>query len=119
MPNEELLAKMGQYNEELMKSKVLLAGEGLKASSFGKRVRFIGESKKVINGPFPEIKELISGYWIWQVGSIEEALEWARRCPNPMLGEESEIEIRPIYETEDFGNELTPELREREERIQE
>lgn len=114
MPSEELLSAMGAFNEELVKAGVLLAGDGLHPSTKGKRVRFSGGKKTVIDGPFAETKELIAGYWIWQVKSIEEAVEWVRRCPDPMPGEESELEIRPIFEAEDFGPELTPELREKE-----
>jgi hypothetical protein len=116
---DELFEKMGKFNEELVKAGVMLAGEGLRPSSQGKRVRFSGSgaSRTVIDGPFAETKELVAGYWIWQVKSIEEALEWVRRCPDPMPGEESEIEIRPIYEAEDFGKEFTPELRAQEDRL--
>ena len=103
MPGEGLLAAMGSYNEELVKAGVMLAGEGLHASSKGARVRFSGDKRTVIDGPFAETKELIAGFWIWQVKSMEEALEWARRCPEPMPGEESELEIRPVYEAEDFA----------------
>ena len=117
MPSEELFAEMGRFNEELVKAGVMLDGDGLKPSSHGKRVRFSGGKKTVIDGPFAETKELIAGYWVWQVKSMEEALEWARRCPDPMPGEESEIEIRPFYEAEDFGEEFTPELRAQEERL--
>jgi len=116
MPDERLLAEMGKYNEELVKAGVMLAGEGLHPSSKGARVRFSGTQRTVIDGPFPEAKELIAGYWIWQVNSLEEAIEWVKRCPNPMLGE-SEIEIRQIFEADDFGAEFTPELRERDERL--
>jgi hypothetical protein len=103
-PTAKLLEDMGKYNEELLKAGIMLAGDGLKASSLGKRVRFSGSGGKrtVIDGPFAETKELVAGYWIWQVRSIEEAVEWVRRCPDPMPGEESEIEIRPLYEAEDF-----------------
>ena len=111
MPSEKLLAEMGKFNQELVKAGVLLAGDGLHPSSRGKRVQFSGEKKSVVDGPFAETKELVAGYWIWQVKSMEEAVEWVLRCPDPMPGEESEIEIRPIFEAEDFGNELTPELR--------
>jgi hypothetical protein len=107
---------MGQFNEQLVKAGIMLAGDGLKPSSKGKRVRFSGASRSVVDGPFAETKELVAGYWIWQVRSMEEAVEWVRRCPNPMPGE-SEIEIRPFYEAEDFGAEFTPELREQEERL--
>jgi hypothetical protein len=116
-PSEELLTKMGQYNEELVKAGVMLAGDGLKPSSDGRRVRFAGGKKTVIDGPFAETKELIAGFWIWQVKSMDEALEWVRRCPDPMPGEESEIEIRPVFEAEDFGEEYTPELRAQEDRL--
>jgi hypothetical protein len=116
MPSEQLLTEMGAYNEELVKAGVMLDGDGLKPSSAGARVRFSGPQRTVIDGPFVETKELIAGYWIWQVGSLDEAIEWVKRCPNPMSGE-SEIEIRPIFEAEDFGEEFTPELREQEERL--
>ena len=116
MPGEQLLAEMGAFNEELVKAGVMLAGEGLHPSSKGKRVKFSGAQRTVIDGPFAESKELIAGFWLWQVGSMEEAVEWVRRCPNPMLGE-SEIEIRPVFEAEDFGEAFTPELREQEERL--
>ena len=117
LPTEKLLADMGKFNEELVKAGVMLAGDGLHPSSKGKRVRFSGGKKTVIDGPFAETKELVAGYWMWQVKSIEEAIEWVRRCPDPMPGEESEIEIRPVYEAEDFGTEFTPELRAQEERL--
>lgn len=117
MPREELLAEMGKFNEELVKAGVMQAGEGLHPSSKGKRVRFSGGKKTVMDGPFAETKELIAGYWMWQVKSMEEAVEWVQRCPDPMPGEESEIEIRPVFEAEDFGKEFTPELREQEERL--
>ena len=117
MPSETLLAEMGKFNEELVKAGVMLAGDGLHPSSKGKRVRFSGGKKIVVDGPFSETKELIAGYWIWQVKSIDEAVEWVRRCPDPMPGEESEIEIRPVFEAEDFGAEFTPELRAQEERL--
>ena len=117
MPSETLLADMGQYNEELVKAGVMLAGEGLTPSRKGKRVRFSGGKKTVIDGPFAETKELVAGFWLWQVKSIDEAVEWVRRCPDPMPGEESEIEIRPVFEAEDFGAEFTPELRAQEERL--
>jgi hypothetical protein len=116
MPSEQMLREMGQFNEQLVKAGIMLAGDGLKPSSKGKRVRFSGANRTVIDGPFAETKELIAGYWIWQVRSIEEAVEWVRRCPNPMPGE-SEIEIRTFVEAEDFGAEFTPELREQEERL--
>jgi hypothetical protein len=116
MPSTELLTAMGNYNEELAKAGILLAGEGLHPSSKGARVRFSGDKRTVIDGPFAETKELIAGYWLWQVKSREEAVEWVKRCPNPMPGTEAEIEIRQVFEMEDFGAELTPELREQEER---
>ena len=116
LPSEELLAAMGKYNEELAKAGVMLAGEGLQPSSKGARVTFSGEKRTVTDGPFTEAKELIAGYWLIQVKSKEEAIEWAKRCPNPMEGE-SEIEIRQVFEAEDFGAEFTPELREQEERL--
>jgi hypothetical protein len=115
MPSEELLTAMGKYNDELVKAGVMLAGEGLHPSSKGARVRFSGDKRTVIDGPFTEAKELIAGYWLWQVNSLEEAIEWVKRCPNPMYGE-SEIEIRQVFEADDFGAEYTPELREQEER---
>jgi hypothetical protein len=117
MPSEQLLSDMGKYNEELVKAGVMLAGDGLHPSSKGKRITFSGSQRIVVDGPFAETKELVAGYWIWQVRSIEEAVEWARRCPDPMPGEEGELEIRPLFEAEDFGQEFTPELREREERL--
>lgn len=116
MPGTELLAAMGNFNEELVKAGVMLAGEGLHPSARGKRVRFSGSQRTVIDGPFSETKELVAGFWLWQVGSMEEAVEWVRRCPNPMEGD-SEIEIRPLFEAADFGAELTPELRAQEERL--
>jgi hypothetical protein len=116
MPSEKLLADMTKFNEDLVKAGLMLAGEGLHPSSKGARVTFSGTKRTVTDGPFPEIKELIAGFWIWQVKSKEEAIEWVRRCPNPMESE-SVIEIRQIFESDDFGAELTPELREREERI--
>ena len=116
MPGEELLAAMGRYNEELASAGVLLAGEGLHPSSKGARVRFSGERRTVVDGPFPETAQLIAGFWLIQVGSLQEAIDWARRCPNPMAGE-SEIEIRQVFEAEDFGDALTPELRQQEERL--
>ena len=117
MPSEQLLTDMGNYNEELVKAGIMLSGEGLHPSSKGKRVRFSGDKKTVIDGPFAETKELIAGYWIWQVKSMDEAVEWARRCPDPMPGEDSDLEIRPFFESEDFGAEFTPELRAQEERL--
>jgi hypothetical protein len=115
MPSTELLTEMGKYNEELVKAGVILAAEGLHPSSKGKRVRFSGAKRTVIDGPFTESKELIAGFWLWQVRSMEEAVEWLKRCPNPHP-EETEVEIRPVFEAADFGAELTPELREQEER---
>jgi len=109
-PSTELLAAMGKYNEQLVKAGIMLAGDGLQPSSKGKRVRFSGDKRTVIDGPFTETKELIAGFWIWQVRSMEEAIEWLRRCPNPMPGD-SEMEIRPFFEAADFGENLTPELR--------
>jgi hypothetical protein len=117
MPGEKLLADMGKFNEELVKSGVMLAGDGLHPSKKGKRVRFAGGKRTVIDGPFAETKELIAGYWIWQVKSMDEAVEWVRRCPDPMPGEEATIEIRPVFGAEDFGKEFTPELRAQEERL--
>ncbi|AWM92032.1 dehydrogenase [Pseudomonas sp. 31-12] len=119
MPTEELMTAMGNYNEELTKAGILIECDGLQPSSKGARVRFSGEKRTVIDGPFAETKELIAGYWIWEVKSKEEAIEWVKRCPNPMPGTEAEIEIRPIYGAEDFGEEFTPQLREQEERIRE
>ncbi len=116
MPSEQLLAEMGRFNEELVKAGVMLAGEGLHPSTKGVRVRFSGNTRSVVDGPFAETKELVAGFWLWQVHSMDEAIEWARRCPNPMPGD-SEIEIRPVFEAEDFGAELTPELREQEQRL--
>ncbi len=118
MPSEELLAEMGKYNEALVKAGVMLAGEGLHPTSKGKRVRFYGTQRTVIDGPFAETKELIAGFWLWQVKSMEEAVEWIKRCPNP-TGAESIVELRPVFEPEDFGAELTPELRAQEERLRE
>jgi hypothetical protein len=116
MPSTELLAAMGKYNEELVKAGIMLAGEGLHPSSKGARVHFSGPKRTVIDGPFAETKELIAGFWIWQVRSFDEALEWVKRCPNPM-NEESDIEIRQIFEAEDFGEAFTPELQEQEARL--
>jgi hypothetical protein len=116
MPSEKLLAEMGKYNEELVKAGVMLAGEGLHPSSKGKRVCFSGKQRTVIDGPFTETKELIAGFWLFQVRSMEEAVEWVKRCPNPS-DEESEIEIRQVFEADDFGAEFTPELRAQEERL--
>jgi hypothetical protein len=116
MPSQQLLTEMGKFNEELVKAGVMLAGDGLTPSARGKRVRFSGKKRTVIDGPFTETKELIAGYWIWQVRSMEEALEWAKRCPNPHPdADDPEIEIRPVFEAEDFGAEFTPELRKKEE----
>ncbi len=117
MPSEQLMVEMGNYNEELVRAGIMLAGDGLHPSSKGKRVRFVGGKREVIDGPFAETKELIAGFWIWQVRSMEEAVEWARRCPNPMPGEEGVLEIRPVFEAEDFGEAYTPEVREQEERL--
>ena len=116
MPSEELHTEMGKYNEELVKAGVMLAGEGLQPSSKGARVRFSGTKRAVVDGPFAESKELIAGFWLWQVKSKEEAIEWVKRCPNPLDGD-AEIEIRQVFEAEDFGAEFTPELREQEERL--
>ena len=116
MPSEELLTAMGAFNEELVKAGVMLAGEGLHPSAKGKRVRFSGRQRTVIDGPFAETKELVAGFWLWQVKSMEEAIEWVRRCPNPMPTD-SEIEIRPVFEADDFGAEFTPELRAQEDRL--
>src|SRR5204863_3361955 len=116
LPDEKLLADMGKFNEELAKAGVMLAGEGLQPSSKGARIRFSGANRTVIDGPFAETKELVAGFWLWQVKSKEEAIEWVKRCPNPFPGE-SEIEIRQVYEAEDFGAEFTPELRAQEERV--
>ena len=118
MPSEQLLADMGRFTEELVKAGIMLAGEGLQPSSKGARVRFSGKQRTVIDGPFAETKELVAGYWMWQVKSMDEAIEWVKRCPNPMPGD-SEIEIRQVFEAEDFGAEFTPELREQEERLRE
>jgi len=118
LPDEKLLAAMTQYNEELVKAGIMLAGEGLHPSSKGARVRFSGTKRTVVDGPFAEAKELIAGFWLWEVRSKEEAIEWVKRCPNPTAGE-SEIEIRQVFEDQDFGAEFTPELREREARIRE
>jgi hypothetical protein len=116
LPDEKLLTDMGKFNEELVKAGIMLAGDGLHPSSKGARVRFSGSKRTVVDGPFAESKELIAGYWIWQVKSKEEAIEWVKRCPNP-TGAESEIEIRQLFEADDFGAEFTPELREQEERL--
>jgi hypothetical protein len=116
MPSQELLTEMGKFNEELVKAGVMLAGEGLHPSSKGARVHFSGDKRTVTDGPFAETKELVAGYWLWQVRSMDEAVEWAKRCPNPME-EGGVLEIRPVFEAEDFGEEFTPELREQEERL--
>lgn len=116
MPSEQLLADMGRFNEELVKAGVMLAGEGLHPSSKGARVRFSGKDRSVVDGPFAETRELVAGFWLWQVRSLDEAIEWVKRCPNPHEGP-SEIEIRPVFEAEDFGEEFTPELREQEQRL--
>jgi len=116
LPSEQLLREMGHYNEELVKAGIMLAGEGLHPSSKGARVKFSGQNRSVVDGPFTETKELVAGFWLWQVKSMEEAIEWVKRCPNPMEGE-SEIEIRQVFEAEDFGAEFTPELRAQEERL--
>lgn len=117
MPSEEMFLAMGKYNEELVKAGIILAGDGLKPSSYGKRIRFSGSNRTVVDGPFAETKELVAGFWIWQVRSMEEAVEWARRCPNPMPNEESDLELRPFYEMEDFGEAATPEVRALNERL--
>jgi hypothetical protein len=116
IPSEEMFADMMKFNEELVKAGIMQAGEGLHPSSKGKRVRFSGDKRTVIDGPFAETKELVAGYWLWNVKSMGEAVEWVKRCPNPMPGE-SEIEIRPLYEVEDFGAEFTPDLKKKEEQI--
>ena len=118
MPTEELLTAMMKYNEELVKAGIMLAGDGLQPSSKGARIHFDGPGRTVIDGPFAETKELVAGYWIWQVRSLEEAIEWVKRCPNPMFGP-SEIEIRPLYDIEDFGDIVTPEVREQNRRLRE
>jgi len=116
MPSQQLLTEMGKFNEELVKAGIMLAGEGLHPSSKGARVRFSGKNRAVIDGPFTETKELIAGFWLWKVSSFQEALDWVKRCPNPHE-EESEIEIRPLFEIEDFGDAVTPEIRERDARL--
>jgi hypothetical protein len=118
MPGEQLLTDMGKFNEELVNAGIMQAGEGLQPSSKGVRVRFSGKSRTVTDGPFAETKELVAGFWLWKVTSMEEAIEWVKRCPNPMI-EDSDIEIRPVFEMEDFGAEMTPELRAQEERLRE
>ncbi len=117
MPSEKLLSDMMKFNEELVKAGIMLAGEGLKPTSKAARVRFSGNQRTVIDGPFTETKELVAGYWLWQVKSLDEAIEWVKRCPNPMDAADSEIEIRPIFEAADFGDSLTPELKEKEEQL--
>ena len=117
MPGEELLAAMGTYNEELVKAGIMQAGEGLHPSSKGKRIKFSGGRRDVVDGPFGQTTELVAGFWIWRVRSMDEAIEWARRCPDPMPGEDAELEIRPVFEAEDFGEEFTPELRAQEDRL--
>jgi hypothetical protein len=116
MPSEQLLLDMGKFNEELIKAGVLLAADGLQPSSKGARVRFSGKNRTVVDGPFAETKELVAGFWLWQVGSMQEAIDWVKRCPNPML-EDSEIEIRPLFSPEDFGELMTPKLREQQDRL--
>ena len=116
-PSEQLMAAMGSFNQELVKAGIMLAGDGLHPSNKGKRVRFGGGKKTVIDGPFAETKELVAGYWMWQVKSMDEAVEWVRRCPDPMPGEETEIEIRPVFEAEDFGKAYTPELRAQDDQL--
>lgn len=119
MPSEKLLTEMGRFNEELVKAGVMVGGDGLHPSARGKRVRFAGGEKAVIDGPFAATEELVAGYWIWKVASMDEALAWAKRCPDPMPGEESVLEIRPVFEAEDFGAEFTPELRAKEDALRE
>jgi hypothetical protein len=116
MPSEQLMTEMGAYNEQLVNAGIMLAGEGLHPSAKGARVQFAGTNRTVVDGPFAETKELVAGFWLWQVRSMDEAIEWVKRCPNPMLGP-SEIEIRPVFEAEDFGAAYTPELREQEDRL--
>lgn len=117
MPSEKLLTEMGRYNEELVKAGIMLGGDGLKPSAKGKRIQFSGGKRTVVDGPFAETKELIAGYWVWQVRSMDEAVEWARRCPDPMPGEDAELEIRPFVEASDFGEEFTPELQAKEDAL--
>jgi hypothetical protein len=116
MPSTELLSAMGKYNEELVKAGIMLDGEGLHPSSKGVRIKFAGDQRSVVDGPFTETKELIAGYWVWQVRDMDEAIEWAKRCPNP-TGAESTLELRPVFELDDFGDNVTPEVRERDERL--
>jgi hypothetical protein len=118
MPSQDLLDRMTKYNEELVKAGIMLAGDGLQPSNKAKRILFSGGQRKVVDGPFAETKELVAGFWIWQVKSIEEAVEWARRCPDPMPGEDAQLEIRPVFEMEDFGENVTPEIRAREAAMQ-
>ncbi len=117
MPSQELLAAMGNYNEELVKAGIMVAGEGLHPSSKGKRLEWKGGTKTVVDGPFAETKELIAGFWIWQVKSMDEAMEWLQKCPHPMPGEDATLEVRPVFEDDDFGEEFTPELRAQEQRL--
>jgi len=117
MPSAKMLAEMGAFNEELVKAGIMLAGDGLHPSAKGKRIKMSGSSRKVVDGPFSETKELIAGYWIWQVRSIEEAVEWARRCPDPHPGEDAELELRPLFELSDFGAAITPEIRAQQDRL--
>ena len=119
MPNEQLLTDMGKYNEELAKAGIMLSGDGLQPSSKGARVRFSGKNRTVVDGPFAETKELVAGFWIWQCKSMQEAIEWVKRCPNPMPGEDFDIEIRQLFEAEDFAENFTPEARERAQRVYE
>jgi hypothetical protein len=119
MPSQELLRQMGDFNEELVKAGMMLAGDGLHPSSKGVRVAFSGSERKVIDGPFAETKELLAGYWVWQVKSLDEAIEWVKRIPSPMGTGEAVVEIRPVFEADDFGDEMTPELREKEQRLRE
>jgi hypothetical protein len=116
LPSTELLTEMGKYNEELVKAGIMLDGEGLHPSSKGVRIQFSGDQRNVVDGPFTETKELIAGYWVWQVRDMDEAIEWAKRCPNP-TGVESALELRPVFELDDFGDNVTPEVRERDERL--
>jgi hypothetical protein len=116
MPSTEILTAMGKYNEELVKAGIMLDGEGLHPSSKGVRIQFAGDQRSVVDGPFTETKELIAGYWVWQVRDMDEAIEWAKRCPNP-TGAESALELRPVFELDDFGDNVTPEVRERDERL--
>ena len=118
MPNTELLTQMGKFNEELVKAGIMLAGDGLQPSAKGKRIRFARGERKVVDGPFSETKELVAGFWIWKVKSLDEAVQWASRCPDPMPGEEAELELRPLYEMDDFGDNATAEIRQRNQRLQ-